>query len=84
MKTAIKRIWLFLRIVWRDSWGGRLGPRLAWKVSEIIHPLRPALSGVEGSSAPALRSLGEVGSSAVKPAATRNPDPGTQNPGGAK
>jgi hypothetical protein len=34
----LKRISLFLRIVGRRGWGGRLGVSLAWEVAGIVHP----------------------------------------------
>jgi hypothetical protein len=46
MKT-LRRIWLFLRIVWRDSDGkaipklyraGRIMPSTAWQVARIVNP----------------------------------------------
>ena len=34
-------IWLFLRIVWRDGYGGRLNARTAWEVSLGVRDSRP-------------------------------------------
>jgi len=37
----MRRLWLFIRIVFRNWNGAFLWPLLAWEVATIIHPKEP-------------------------------------------
>lgn len=38
LEKTFRRVWLFSRIVWRESpAGGLMGIKLAWRVAKIIH-----------------------------------------------
>lgn len=36
--TTFRRVWLFLRIVWRDGYGGTVSAADAWAVAKLVHP----------------------------------------------
>lgn len=38
--TIAPRLWLWLRIVYRDAYGSPLDARTAWTVAKLVHPRR--------------------------------------------